>query len=500
MATRATQERIVGVILAVATLGLLSSAFLGWGWYRSTNRPPRLADLSPEERQLLMSDALATAPGVYERAYFEPRIGYTLRQSQQITAWNDSFTTNELGYRTGPPQKQEGVYRVVFVGDSWTFGMGVRENEAYPKVFERLANYQRLTHPDSGIAQPVEAWVLALSGYNTFNELAALSYFFEDLEPDALVLSPTDNDHHSTPTILPNGFPWRGGSSEDLFGDPHSVTYPFRMVDSFRSRERWHLALTAIQDMADRLELRSIPTMLYFAAIWIDPWVHGLVKESELRVPYVICPGQYTIGDWGLPLPIGHGTAAAHEKYGFMVYQGLAELLGWKLLPRAGDASDVPLHRGPPPGTDWISQKDFLLRKRTQDVISESFEPSPDSRIQCAGPMDPATGLMGRATTVLVRRRKGVGSLRISVRRLTEAPSLYPLTLEVRIPSPSGGTEEEFLLFEDDRERHVLSVPIPRDTVPGSALDVTLVADRIVKSPQVLAARSIFVESIEQRD
>ncbi len=498
--TNSAQERITGLILAVATIGAMLTGLFGWGWYRASTTAPRLSDLSPEQRQSLMKDALAVAPGVYEEAYFEPRMGYTLHRDQEITAWNDTFTSNELGYRTGSPEKKPGTFRVVFVGDSWTFGMGVREEEAFPKVFERLANQQRLANPGSKIDHPVEAWVLALSGYNTFNELSALWYLFETLQPDAVVISPTDNDHHSTQTILPNGFPWRDGAFGDLFGDPHVVTYPFRLVDSFRSRQRWQQALAAIQDTTDRLERLSVPTMLYFAAIWMDPWVHGLVQESGIETPYVICPGQFTLGEWGLPPPIGHGTPAAHEIYGFMVYQGLAGLLGWPLLPLAGGDADVPLYREPPAGTDWTSQKDYLLRQRALKLVPESFRPSPAARHQCAGPMDPRTGLMGRATTLLVRRRADANNLLITTRRLAYAPSLYPLAIEVSIPSPSGGTRRNVHLFEGDTDREEVSVSIPDDIPPGSLLDVILVVDRIVKSPQILAAQSLYVESIEQID
>ena len=490
----ANQERIIGVILATAVFGLVGAGICGWGWYRAATTPTQAADLSPEERQVLVEDMLKVGAGVYEQAYFEPRIGYTLRRGQEIAAWGDTFLSNELGYRAGPPAKTPGTFRVVFVGDSWTMGMGVKQEQAFAKVFERLANQH------SGLNRPVEGWALALPGYNTLNELAALWFFFETLEPDAVVICPTDNDHHSTQGTLPNGSPWRDGSLGDLFGDPHVVTYPFRLADTYRSRQRWRQAMAAIDQTTARLESLSVPVMLYFAAIWSDPWVHGLMQESGLEAPYVVCPAKYNLGEWGLPPPIGHGTPAAHEVYGRIVYQGLAEVLGWPMLPAAGDDSDVLLHRGPPPETDWVAQKDYLLRQATGELVPESFEPRPGTVYQCAGPMDTASGLMGRATTVLVRRRAGAQRLLLTARRLSRAPSLYPMTLEVRIPSSGGGTRAVVDLFPDDRERQEIFLPIPADTQPGRALDVVLVAERVAKSPRVLAGHSIYVESIEQLD
>ncbi|MCP5117591.1 MAG: hypothetical protein GY953_42755, partial [bacterium] len=328
----------------------------------------------------------------------------------------------------------------------------------------------------------------------------ALWFFFETLEPDAVVICPTDNAHHSTQGTLPNGSPWRDGSLGDLFGDPHVVTHPFRLADTYRSRQRWQTALAAIGDTESRLGRLSVPVMLYFAAIWSDPRVHGLMQEAGLETPYVVCPARYNLGEWSLPPPIGHGTPAAHEIYGRIVYQGLAELLGWTRLPAAGDDSDVPLHRGPPPGTNWVAQKDYLLRQATAKLIPEAFEPKPGTVYQCAGPMDTATGLMGRATTVLVRRRAGSQRLLLTARRLRRAPSLYPMTLDVAIPSASGGTRVSARLFEDDRERQEILIPIPTDTEPGRALDIVLVTERVAKSPRVLAGHSIYVESIDQLD
>ena len=488
---QANQERIIGVILAAAAVGLTGTAICGWGWYRTARTPAKAADLSPDERQMLVEDMLKVGAGVYQEAFFEPRIGYTLRRGQEITAWGDTFVSNELGYRTGLPAKAPGTFRVVFVGDSWTLGMGVSEEESFPKVFERLANRH------SGLGRPVEGWALALPGYNTLNEMAALWFFFETLEPDAVVICPTDNDHHSTQGTLPNGSPWRDGSLGDLFGDPHVVTYPFRLADTYRSRERWRTALAAIHDAEVRLERLSVPVMLYFAAIWSDPWVHGLMQESGLETPYAICPAQYNLGEWGLPPPIGHGTPAAHEVYGRIVYQGLAEVLGWPRLPPAGDDSDVPLHHGPPPGVDWVAQKNYLLSKATGELVPEDFVPKPGTSYQCAGPMDPTSGLMGRATTVLVRRRAGADELRVTLRRLRWAPSLYPMTLEVAIPSPGGGTRASAVLFDGDHERQEITLPIPADAT-GRALDVVLVAERVAKSPTVLAGHSVYVDAIEQ--
>lgn len=129
--SRATQRHI-GWLLSALTTALLLAVAAGIGWYRAASRPVVIEELSAAQREELVEDALMRAPGVHERAWFAPEIGYTLRRRARIEAWNDEFRSNDLGYRTRPVAKPAGTYRVLFVGDSWTYGMGIREEESFP--------------------------------------------------------------------------------------------------------------------------------------------------------------------------------------------------------------------------------------------------------------------------------------------------------------------------------------------------------------------------------
>ena len=53
-----------------------------------------------------------------------------------------TYTTNSLGLREGeiPTNKPQNEYRVLLLGDSAIFGMGVEDDECVPRVIERLAN------------------------------------------------------------------------------------------------------------------------------------------------------------------------------------------------------------------------------------------------------------------------------------------------------------------------------------------------------------------------
>jgi hypothetical protein len=283
----------------------------------------------------------------------------------------------------------------------------------------------------------------------------------------------------------------------DPFGDPHVVTYRLQRVDSHRWRERWRLTGVALRQTERRLAELGVSSMLFFVAIWSEPVAHGLVGESGLRSPYMVVPAKYNLGRWAGPQPTGHGTPEAYELYGRWVYQGVAELNGWPRLVAAA-VEELPLHRSPPAGTDWSAARTWDLRRITAKYVPEAFRPGPAARRQAAGPLRATTGVMGRATTVLVRRRRGAQTLRLVVARLDHAPSLYPLRLRVSVPSAGGGTSLETELFRGPHPREQIELAIPEDVQPGAALDVVLEAQRAVHGRRGPRSEALRIESITQ--
>jgi hypothetical protein len=84
-----------------------------------------------------------------------------------------------------------GTVRILFLGDSVTFGLGVAEEDSYPRVIEALLNGSRTDSRAS-----VEVLNSAIPGYNTIQELAQLrelglafqpqlvvGYLYNDIEP-----------------------------------------------------------------------------------------------------------------------------------------------------------------------------------------------------------------------------------------------------------------------------------------------------------------------------
>jgi hypothetical protein len=484
----AAGERFLNVLLASAVTGLLAAVVFAVGWYRAATAGVRLEELSVEERQQLVEEVRETLPGVYVDAWFEPRIGYTFQPGAPVELPYDTFVADDLGYRNRGVDKPPGTFRVVFVGDSWTFGHGVEAEDSFPAAFERLARRHA-----AGVE--VEAWTLALSGYNAVNQIAALWFFAEKLAPDAVVFCPSTNDNDSSYSVLPEGSLTRLGKLADELGDRHHVSYRHIGVDSYRYRQRWRTVFELYRDAETRLDDHGIPSMFFYVAHWPDAVVHHFAAEAGLRSPYLVNPEPLRTGGWIGP-EHGHGTPAANRVYGRIVYQGLARLLGWPQLPAAGDASDVELYRRPPPG-DWQTATAAILGVYTERFIDESFEPPQATDKQCAGPMSCKTGRIGRASTVLVRRRRGAERLAIELARVPGAHYLYPLDVSVSIPSPSGGTGVRTTVPAAGGV-HRVSIEIPLDVPPGTALDVVFEADRATAAGEGKVASSVLVRSIRQ--
>jgi len=480
----------------VASSSLALAAVCAFGWWRSAHSGRLALDaLGPEERQILLEELTAASPGVFAAATFEPAVGYTLRRGR-INAWGTSFEPNETGYRTVSlaGKKPAGTLRVLFLGDSWTFGMGLQEADTFPRRFEELARQL-----GAGNGRRVQAVNLGMPGYNTANEIAALDFFWERVRPDAVVLCPTSNDADSSANVLPNGSLTRQGVERDAFGADHSIVFRPRLVDSFLFRSRWQANFRAIRNLEERLRARGVPLFLFFTATWDEPFAHALVRGSGLTTPYVVTPRELTTMRWRNREPWGHGNAAANRLYASLVYTELAETLGWPAAPPPGNPqAKAPVwHPERAAAGDWTARADLLLAEATEK-IPERYVPAPGNEQTCTGPMDCATGLAGKATTVLVRRRTGASRLRVTLRRLPNAPSLAPLPVRVSIPSPSGEVAAAISLRADGPAEQHVELALPPDVRPGAALDVTLRAPRAISAPRVPAPRAFYVVSIDQ--
>ena len=100
-----------------------------------------------------------------------------------------AFNSLGLRDRERSMQRTPGTKRILMLGDSMTFGMGVAEEETFPRVTEGLLNASQTR----GQA-PVEILNFSLPGYNTLHELAQLKELGLAFHPDVVVVGFFYND------------------------------------------------------------------------------------------------------------------------------------------------------------------------------------------------------------------------------------------------------------------------------------------------------------------
>jgi lysophospholipase L1-like esterase len=96
---------------------------------------------------------------------------------------------NEQGFRgpTVEKEKPEGVYRIVCLGDSQTYGNGVGEEDTWPAVLTRRL---RMARPEAKI----EVMNCGVGGYETEQEVAYLESRLLAYDPDLVILGFFMND------------------------------------------------------------------------------------------------------------------------------------------------------------------------------------------------------------------------------------------------------------------------------------------------------------------
>lgn len=140
--------------------------------------------------QALLHDPDAFMPDPDLEARLKP--GFTDRVV--TTEFASTWRINEDGYR-GPRAGERGpaAFRIAALGDSFTFGYGVEEEDAWPRRLEATLDEGRSP------SARVEVANLGVGGYGTFHEVAWLERVEQKVRPDLAVVEfyvgndPADN-------------------------------------------------------------------------------------------------------------------------------------------------------------------------------------------------------------------------------------------------------------------------------------------------------------------
>ena len=118
-----------------------------------------------------------------------PDMSYVIRPNSNFVSLGVPFRTNEFGFRDRPTlTKTPGMFRVLCLGDSVTFGTGVTNEQTFPNVLENLL--QQRARP--GVT--VDVINGGVSAYNVRNIRGLLETVIDLLQPDVVVYTFVEND------------------------------------------------------------------------------------------------------------------------------------------------------------------------------------------------------------------------------------------------------------------------------------------------------------------
>lgn len=127
----------------------------------------------------------------------DPELIHRLKPNQQAFTHSFTVTTNSHGLRNGEfsLEPKANTFRILCLGDSLTFGDGVRSEDTYPKQLEALLNVDR-----PGTYEVINGGVPA---YDTWQEISYLKRDGWRFKPYLVVLGVYANDIVPRPKEIP---------------------------------------------------------------------------------------------------------------------------------------------------------------------------------------------------------------------------------------------------------------------------------------------------------
>lgn len=249
---------IFGILLATGVACLLAELVLRIYW-----QPPEYS----------WFPRYSLRPDPFTGARYAPNLDLRISYSSPTELFH--FTTNSLGFRSRelPNKKDPETIRVLFVGDSFTEGFGVNDEETFPYYFEHLARELEL---------PVEVMNAGQNATDIPEHAAFMRGYAKSLKPDLVILS----------LYAGNDIPIEGPPNPPpRFG----MSYGFRVSRKYKNRVRSIRPDTAVrEDPKDRRDLWILAARPKSFGARLDRWLHRkslfyrlTTEQLVLRLPPV---------------------------------------------------------------------------------------------------------------------------------------------------------------------------------------------------------------------
>ncbi|MBN2381439.1 hypothetical protein JXQ70_01020 [bacterium] len=171
-------------ILIVCSLVVGTDILLGMV---GVNRDYRLATpdrLHRKDRHLLFIER----PGLDIQVPIMPNIVSDTDKREPLYYWH--VKTNKWGMndKDFTEAKPDNVKRIICLGDSCTFGWGVKRDQAYFSILQREID-------QLGITTPVEVINAGHTGFSSFQGLKLMEHYIRNWDPDIVTINFGANDH-----------------------------------------------------------------------------------------------------------------------------------------------------------------------------------------------------------------------------------------------------------------------------------------------------------------
>ena len=127
----------------------------------------------------------------------DPDVGKRMRPGWTGDEFEAPVAINSKGLRNPevPYEKPANTYRILALGDSWTFGFRMNEPDAYPRQLERLLQADAASRGDTRKIEVINTGVV---GYSTDQEAAYLAVEGWKYQPDLVLLNyyPVNDTHN----------------------------------------------------------------------------------------------------------------------------------------------------------------------------------------------------------------------------------------------------------------------------------------------------------------
>jgi lysophospholipase L1-like esterase len=174
-------------------------------------------------------------------------------------------------------QKPSSVFRIICLGDSWTFGWNAGSTQSYPPQLQDLLQRE---FPEANF----EVFNLGVAGYSSFHGLRQLNTRVLDLNPDVVVVALAMNEPHMAGVDDKHA-----STSEESINLAQTLSSLLNKSESFKLLRYWALLLTwQPRPISEYLDDKS------YNATWreqvtgndfekFEPWMRESLRDYDRR-------------------------------------------------------------------------------------------------------------------------------------------------------------------------------------------------------------------------